>query len=123
MNEVENIKIFLAEFEKEFLKKELMANHTTVVYAIDPDILTIADIYIICDLANLKLLGIELQRYPLVYAYISRYFTDAIFMSAHSQFLLFCETKAHNIEKNFAFSEIQKRQEQQGKKKKETKQD
>jgi hypothetical protein len=110
--EVEQMKVYLSMFEKEFLKKEQSLNHTTVVYLIDPDILSIADIYIICDLANLKLLGIELQKYPLVYSYVSRYFSDPVFMSAHSQFLLFCETKANLTEQNFALAEINKKLEE-----------
>ena len=110
--EVEQMKVFLSLFEKEFLKKEHLANHTSVAFLIDPDILTIADIYIICDLANLRLLGIDLQRFPLVYTYISRYFSDSVFMSAHSQFLLFCETKANTTDQNFALKEVNKKLEE-----------
>lgn len=58
--EVEQMKVYLSQFEKEFLKKEQQAGPTSLVYLVDPDILTIADIYIICDIANLKLLGIDL---------------------------------------------------------------
>ena len=99
----------MIELEINFLHAEEAGVHKSVVYLIDPDILTIADIYLVCDLANLRLIGIKLEEFPLVYAYLQRYFNDPVFMNAHTKFLLYCETKGKNLELNFAHKETEKK--------------
>ena len=110
-SEIEQVKLFLSQFEKYFLHCDTSnsAGSKQEVYIIDPEILTIADLYIICDLSNLRVLGIELESYPIVYRYLQRYFNNVLFMTAHTDFLLYCETKIKNLDKNFGLMETDKK--------------
>jgi len=61
------------------------------------------------------LIGIELEEFKLVYLYISRYFNDNVFMTAHTKFLLYCETRGNKLEKNFAYQENVKKKKKRNK--------
>ncbi len=112
LSEVEKVKVFLNQFEEYFLKQDISSSgQKTIIYLVDPDIMTIADIYIICDLCNLRVLGIKLEDYKKVYGYIQRYFNNNVFMAAHTDFLLFCATRGENLEQNFGYNETQKKKE------------